>query len=1438
MVISDHLCVCTFEGKENLVMSNAMYFSEAYNASILSTGVSPQTGSFQATIKLAEINSGIQCPASFTLNLMVGVSAFSRRSPTSTSYPAQNSSLNIPAIIGTLGQPMRMYCASGAAEELVSSASDTITMRYHRVQDITITRVPIVPMGSEWYVVKYKDGTTEYYDFSGYLDKIVSSAGHTLTFVYDSWGRCTRISGSYGESIVIAYESGSGGYSVTQTVAGEVQVVRVSTQRKRLPPSSIFGPWEYMDYVKTVNLTNSAETISFDYESVIDTEPEYLNMISMPNGMRQSVSYTTINYGMVSGELIKLPAVREWTTFNVRLPYLMDAPSVLPFVVKFSYSENNFTGYKKEAGYTPILGKDNCILHSAYEYSVTEYVNCPGFDVEDYTCERRITRTYNQFHLLINEEEVVTLPASRSSTVYSYPLVPGNIDVQRANFLFWQSSTTTLSDTETRTETEARVVDNFGNVTSYTATSGVKTDNEYYPANSTLLDGCPPALNGMICYLKRTTVSPRADESHDEKVIQAQPPKTQQFTYRQVSGNQYENPIFLPGRHETISPYMVLPAQVTVNTLLISESFYQSRQGSNPLIPDQLVGALTETRVTSSTVTPVVVNAALYTWEIVTQANIKRLKQTVKHTAKSGTAATQERAGGYTISSFSTGDIIEESAPNGAITKYTYNSEGRLTKRQAYADTEYEEVENFTFAFWQYVNKQVGAKNIATREKNGILWTYYLGRDYQPWFIYRRRASSQEPAQMQQSMNYEADGDLISQSVYDQCTDAAGNSINILASETNKIVPNMITTLQADGNSTIEVTYIGKNMKKSAVQGTGKYLLTNYNDFGLVSSIEQKLDGSANSQYLQKNAYDGFGRLIETIDYLGSNSSATEYDTFDRVILEKAITRAKVEIERTAYSYSQHIPSMKLPISMTCTIAGVSSGGNLMQATREYDMFSRLIRQITPGRQLPLTPLTETYEYASLIDELPTKITNARGTVEYTYNATTRLLERMVINSGTGPTTPPITTTTFTYNNTTKNLTAASVMQGSYTQCNYTYRYDPFDRLDRVEAWFVSRSDAHYVVENTYTDLLGLLTVQDISITVSGTSSGADRTNFYYNSIGKLSAAKYTPINKQPVSVSIEYVGASVPSTGNISSIVVSTLNVPASLGTMKLTFEYFNDGSEKSRIYTIGDSEILRVDNTFNDTMTLRSRQVIKPGSPYVYTGFEYSNGQLTNSTVRSLGEAGAADTTLKMNTYELVGLSRFGTIDEARPSAGSRSRTSSYSYSFDRVAAITKTNPSETYSVDYDVNGNVSLDGNQNALRYNALNNLVYFDEYNGGKYDKRTTYYYAPDGKLNRIMSPSGAIVYYIYDGDNLIAEFGQGYRVQYMRVGSILLGRIIIRDSDLTVVELYGTDSSGSILCCYAYASDDHTVTPVKEYFNYSDYGEKEAWPTSPTTFQNN
>ena len=114
MVISDHLCVCTFEGKENLVMSNAMYFSEAYNASILSTGVSPQTGSFQATIKLAEINSGIQCPASFTLNLMVGVSAFSRRSPTSTSYPAQNSSLNIPAIIGTLGQPMRMYCASGA----------------------------------------------------------------------------------------------------------------------------------------------------------------------------------------------------------------------------------------------------------------------------------------------------------------------------------------------------------------------------------------------------------------------------------------------------------------------------------------------------------------------------------------------------------------------------------------------------------------------------------------------------------------------------------------------------------------------------------------------------------------------------------------------------------------------------------------------------------------------------------------------------------------------------------------------------------------------------------------------------------------------------------------------------------------------------------------------------------------------------------------------------------------------------------------------------------------------------------------------------------------------------------------------------------------------------------------------------------------------------
>lgn len=71
--------------------TNLGFISEAYNDEALKTGINAQTGSFQASITLAEISAGIQFPASFSLNLIIGQQTLPRVS----SMPGQDRTLLI-----------------------------------------------------------------------------------------------------------------------------------------------------------------------------------------------------------------------------------------------------------------------------------------------------------------------------------------------------------------------------------------------------------------------------------------------------------------------------------------------------------------------------------------------------------------------------------------------------------------------------------------------------------------------------------------------------------------------------------------------------------------------------------------------------------------------------------------------------------------------------------------------------------------------------------------------------------------------------------------------------------------------------------------------------------------------------------------------------------------------------------------------------------------------------------------------------------------------------------------------------------------------------------------------------------------------------------------------------------------------------------------------
>ncbi len=193
----------------------------------------------------------------------------------------------------------------------------------------------------------------------------------------------------------------------------------------------------------------------------------------------------------------------------------------------------------------------------------------------------------------------------------------------------------------------------------------------------------------------------------------------------------------------------------------------------------------------------------------------------------------------------------------------------------------------------------------------------------------------------------------------------------------------------------------------------------------------------------EKNIYDGFGRIVETID-ANNASSYREYDLNDR--LKKEIDALGNTTEYFYDDLGNKIGELFPRAYVDINLRNISGHTN----TYEYDEVGRMIKMINADDKITIYTYDENGRLKKVIDRQDSDGTNNTHTREYTYD---KLGRKLTETDSYGE------TIIYTYDEVGNMLTRTDQMDRTTE-----YIYDDFDRL--VE----ERDPAGYSTKHTYDD--------------------------------------------------------------------------------------------------------------------------------------------------------------------------------------------------------------------------------------------------------------------------------------------------------------------------------------------------------------------------------
>lgn len=492
------------------------FFSQAGNfLSASSGGIDLRTGMFNYSINLGRI---------------IGNNGLGPSLPVTLSYnPLTALNGPLPDGIGTgMSLGLTLYDASSNPGRLTLYSGDQYVVDNEQLSQnirkvVTFNRIHSPDGNGFRYEVAYKSGRVEILAGDDapsdlkYVEQIVNPLGYALTLTWGigsnnvQWQKPRLVEVSDAQNTLLQINYPDDDHTSFVFFPGQTETYEVDLT---------FDNNQLVQVCNPALGTGKAQMWALEYDTVGDGSwGQWLVQATSPGGLTEIVNYSADDlHGAAfpgGASLSRLPRAASY----LRNP----ASGGAILTASYEYFDYNFLGVGLDNG-TWDANADYVLnnFDSDYLYGTTETRTFTD-PIAQQTKQRTTTRTYNCYHLLM-QEQVVQDGASTTTAIEYDVLDATDFDSQPPQYQKPQSITKTWSNsTSQRSETVQFKFDEYENITKRVEPSlasgrkGIQTEWDYYPADGSD-EGCPKDPSGFVRFVKSVTTTPGDSDYADTPV--------------------------------------------------------------------------------------------------------------------------------------------------------------------------------------------------------------------------------------------------------------------------------------------------------------------------------------------------------------------------------------------------------------------------------------------------------------------------------------------------------------------------------------------------------------------------------------------------------------------------------------------------------------------------------------------------------------------------------------------------------------------------------------------------------------------------------------------------------------------------------------------------------------------------------------------------------
>ncbi|WP_137842861.1 hypothetical protein [Bacillus sp. 2SH] len=806
-----------------------------------------------------------------------------------------------------------LYLRDGRAIDITINQNQQPTIHTVGILDFQL----YFNLAQNYYQIRYKDGTLERLDILQeednseiyYLKRLTNEAGYTLYFEYST----SEAGIIYLQKIIDMYKKNYVEFALnsnTLTMDSFPDSEEFKTQFHMF-----FDKDNRLSYCSALNIEN--HEYSFSYNKIEDFL--LLSQVENQNKFKEKITYSDTSVKLLQNSPYKkIPTVDN---YEITM-YAPDLDGIKERKQKHIYycgdvhkggndSDTNFTGYAPGEKWQ--LGvADNIYLRSnSYQYSTTEQVYVDGTNIHE------ILRTYNKYHLLINEKfsASISMDDGKSRTINNeytyYADVTKKYEDQVPQYQLLKKKTTQYIENTSQSKEDFNYkYDKYGNILEEEHVGIQRITYEY-------IEEIP-----FVRFLNKSTEYTKGQENSYQT----------EYNYIKIPGinkNSYFNLL------ERIKENIVINKFVIQNKE-IEYKYYQDIENSamNGLIKEKivtLIGAVRKNN-TYEKVPPHRIEKETFTYDM----NDTIIKASREKEVFGGTDT--ETISDEIITSFWNNLVLLEKPLIGVQKKYEYDRLGRIQSvTSGYLCNDTTEVLKTSYEYEDTTTNGFIIREITPEKK--IISTHCDGFGNETIIKIQQKVAKK--------MSYNTLNQLLEEHIYDYDVNSSEGNTPIDTEIVKKYSYDAFGRLKETHSNGI-VYKQNYDMVKSELteyvelnkgdQDSNKKV-TKYNESGKTIWEKYYIDNQM-VKYISCD-YDEFNNLIKEVMSIPDISEKTleteyEYDVFGRVTVVTESEQDSTNKRRTEYNYSFYTDE---PLQTEIYV------NNKLIGKRTYDNFNRLLEE-------------------------------------------------------------------------------------------------------------------------------------------------------------------------------------------------------------------------------------------------------------------------------------------------------------------------------------------------------------------------------------------------------------------------------------------------------------------------------------------------------------